>query len=44
MGKTRHFMVKLSNFRAENLPAMDRSGTSDPYLKINFDDYRKMST
>jgi len=38
------FRVRLYNFSAVNLPAADKNGTSDPYLKINFDSFKKLPT
>ncbi|KAI9223738.1 hypothetical protein BC828DRAFT_221852 [Blastocladiella britannica] len=34
------FRVRLHEFRATNLPAMDRNGRSDPYIKVNWDNFK----
>jgi C2 domain len=39
-----HFHVKLSNFKAENLPPADLNGLADPYLELNFDQFKIVKT
>ncbi|ORZ38713.1 hypothetical protein BCR44DRAFT_1427659 [Catenaria anguillulae PL171] len=39
MSATR-FRVRLSAVRALNLPAKDRNGTSDPYFRFSFDNFK----
>ncbi|KAJ3433211.1 tricalbin-1-related [Anaeramoeba flamelloides] len=41
---THYFEVTLTNFKGHNLLACDRSGTSDPYLIINFDGTQKFKS
>eukprot|EP00727_Mastigamoeba_balamuthi_P003806 m51a1_g13422 putative ww domain-containing protein (198) ;mRNA; r:342-1607 len=38
------FKVTLCNFKATDLPAGDSNGLSDPYLRLNFDNYRRSKT
>ncbi|KAJ3448091.1 tricalbin-1-related [Anaeramoeba flamelloides] len=41
---THYFDVTLTNFKGSNMMACDRSGTSDPYLVINFDGTQKFKS
>eukprot|EP01138_Halocafeteria_seosinensis_P011198 gb/GECG01011437.1/.p1 GENE.gb/GECG01011437.1/~~gb/GECG01011437.1/.p1 ORF type:complete len:804 (+),score=104.43 gb/GECG01011437.1/:1-2412(+) len=38
------FHVRLYGFRASSLAALNRGGSSDPYLDINFDNYKTFET
>lgn len=41
MSATR-FHVVISSLRASDVTPKDASGTSDPYLKINFDNFKQL--
>ena len=44
MSRTSRFKVTLSGFKGRELTAMDRGGTSDPYVVMDFDGFKKVKT
>ncbi len=38
------FSVRVFSIAVWDIPGKDRSGTSDPYVKINFDNFKELET
>eukprot|EP00835_Amoeboradix_gromovi_P004870 NODE_410_length_9177_cov_0.515091.p1 type:complete len:568 gc:universal NODE_410_length_9177_cov_0.515091:7723-6020(-) len=44
MAPLNKFKVCISNVKCQNLAAKDKGGTSDPYIKFNFDNFKSFET